>query len=760
MKFKPGIFLLALAAFFLPTANAQNHNYAEAMQKALFFYEAQRSGDLPDDNEVIWRADSALHDGADAGLDLTGGWYDAGDHVKFGLPMASSAMTLGWAVYEYGDAMQLAGLRAKTLENIKWATDYFIKAHPAPNEFYYQVGAGNVDHAWWGPAEVIEEVMARPAYKVTLSSPGSTVTGATAAALAVASIIFESSDPGYAALCLSHARDLFNFAYTTQSDAGYREATGFYDSFSGFWDELSAAAAWLYLKTGEADYLAKAEEAATHWGTERRTNIWIYKWTHSWDDMHFMTAILLARMTGKQLYIDAVERNLDFWQPGGGVTYTPGGLAWLDQWGSLRYAANAAFLAFVWSDTPLGNAAKKTNYRTFAENQINYILGDNPRNGSYMIGFGVNPPKNPHHRTAHGAWYNDIDDPVDNRHILFGALVGGPGSNDDYTDSRTDYQKNEVATDYNAGFFGALTRMYELYGGSTLADFPANYFKPVSERLPEYFVRGRLASESDTSTGILTQTSNRSAWPATVRDDLSYRYFFDISEAVAAGYTINDITIVQDAGEAGVVYGPMHWGGNVYYVEVDLNGTKIYPGGRAESERQSAFTISAPTAAAWDPSNDWSRQGLVSSPFTFEPVDQTGMTEFIPLYAGGVLLFGKEPSTAGDPPPPPPENPDMWISAIDMSLSIQGPWKMINAQVRIVDETGAPLSGAAVSISWSGPVNGTANATTDANGIAAFVSPKTKNSGTVIVTVTNVSKAGFDYVPASNVETSDSLAIP
>src|SRR5262245_2183955 len=80
---------------------AQTFNYAEAMQKGLFFYEAQRSGALPADNEIIWRADSALNDGDDVAHDLTGGWFDAGDHVKFGLPMASSAMTLGWSVYEY-----------------------------------------------------------------------------------------------------------------------------------------------------------------------------------------------------------------------------------------------------------------------------------------------------------------------------------------------------------------------------------------------------------------------------------------------------------------------------------------------------------------------------------------------------------------------------------------------------------------------------------------------------------------------------------
>lgn len=71
------------------------YNYGEALQKSIFFYKAQRSGDLPEDYPLIRRGDSGLTDGQDVGLDLTGGWYDAGDHVKFNLPMAYSASQLG-----------------------------------------------------------------------------------------------------------------------------------------------------------------------------------------------------------------------------------------------------------------------------------------------------------------------------------------------------------------------------------------------------------------------------------------------------------------------------------------------------------------------------------------------------------------------------------------------------------------------------------------------------------------------------------------
>jgi len=650
--------LMILSIICIPTLFTQGYNYGEALQKAIYFYDAQQSGLLPSDNAIIWRGDSCLSDGADVGEDLSGGWLDAGDHVKFGLPMASTAATLGWAVYEFRSAFESSGLLSKMMSTIKWATDYFIKAHTAENEFYYQVGDGGADHAWWGPVEAAEIIMTRTSYKVTLASPGSAVTGATATALAIASIIFETEDPNYAYLCLQHAEQLYKFALTTQSDSGYTEANGFYTSYSGYWDELSAAAVWLYLKTQNTDYLVEAENSALSWEKEGREGVWVYKWTHSWDDMHYMAQIILGKVTGKQEYIDSVERNLDFWLPEGGITYSPGGLAWLDKWGSLRYAANASLLSFIWANTQVCNPEKKSLYESFAKNQINYILGSNPDKRSYVVGFGNNPPINPHHRTAHGAWFNDIDYPPDNRHILFGALVGGPSSNDGYSDDRTDYQQNEVACDYNAGFIGALARMYILYGGSILTDFPDNYFKPETERYPEYFVRANPNSTSSNMYQIVTQTSNRSAWPATVKNNLSIRFFFDITETINSGYDINDITINTGTHEGGLLSGPFLWSGNTYYIEIDYSGYPIYPGGRIVCERLFVFEISGPNEAAFNPGNDWSYQGLADSPFTYEPVDLTGYTDFIPVYDNGILLSGIEPPLTPTTEPTPYPTPD------------------------------------------------------------------------------------------------------
>jgi len=58
--------------------------------------------------------------------------------------MASSVTLLAWGIIQYRDAYQAAGELDNALDSIKWATDYFIKAHTAKYEFYGQVSA-NLD---------------------------------------------------------------------------------------------------------------------------------------------------------------------------------------------------------------------------------------------------------------------------------------------------------------------------------------------------------------------------------------------------------------------------------------------------------------------------------------------------------------------------------------------------------------------------------------------------------------------------------------
>ena len=45
-------------------------------------------------NRIAWRGDSGLRDGNEENLDLSNGMYDASDLIKFGFPMAFTAMVL------------------------------------------------------------------------------------------------------------------------------------------------------------------------------------------------------------------------------------------------------------------------------------------------------------------------------------------------------------------------------------------------------------------------------------------------------------------------------------------------------------------------------------------------------------------------------------------------------------------------------------------------------------------------------------------
>lgn len=616
-----------------------NYNYGEALQKAIMFYEFQRSGELPENQRDNWRGDSGLNDGSDVGLDLTGGWYDAGDHVKFNLPMAYSAAMLAWAVYEEEEAFVQSGQIDYILDAIKWVSDYLIKCHPEANVFYYQVGDGNLDHSWWGAAEVMQ--MKRPSYKVDLANPGSSVVGEAAAALAATGLVFKDKDPAYAATCIQHAKELYAFAETTKSDKGYTAANGFYTSYSGFYDELSWAGAWLYLATSDNAYLTKAESYVGNWGTEPQSTTLAYKWGQSWDDVHYGAAVLLARITNKEIYKTNVEMHLDYWTTGyngNRISYTPKGLAWLDSWGALRYATTTAFLASVYADWSGCSDSKATTYRTFAKQQVDYALGSTGR--SFVVGYGTNSPEHPHHRTAHGSWTDSQSQPVDHRHTIYGALVGGPGRDDSYTDEIGNYVNNEIACDYNAGFVGALAKVYKQYGGTPIANFTA-----IEEKTnDEFFVEAGINASGNNFVEIKALLNNRSGWPARVGDKLSFNYFIDITEAVKLGYTKDSFTVTTNYNSGAVVSKLLPWdeANNIYYVNVDFTGTKIYPGGLSAYRKEIQFRIAGPqNTNFWDSTNDYSFADL-----TGVTSGATVKTSYIPVYDAGVLVYGLEPGNA------------------------------------------------------------------------------------------------------------------
>ena len=453
MKFSL-VFLITicLSIFYIST---KSQDYARHIELSLLFYECQRSGPLPKTNRIFWRHDSMLNAGEDVGIDLTGGYYDAGDNVKFNFPGASALTLIAWSGIDFAEGYKKAGQWENLLDAVKWGADYFIKCHSGKNELYVQVGNGQTDHQYWYPPEYIKYDV--PSYKIDASNPGSDCAAETAAFLAATSILFKAVDSSYSSTCLKHAIEIYDFAdkYRGSYSDSVKQAQGFYTSYSGFNDELVWGAAWLLRATGEEKYREMFDKIAeAEYGEQDPKKYYGNTGPISWDDKRPGAYVLIAMITKEEKHMQNAYKYCDaiLKQP-----RTPGGL-WYDknlsQWASNRYAANAASMLALFASILPESDLKHQEYIDFVKSQIDYILGDNPAGVNYVVGAEENSPKAVHHRGASGT-YDSTDKnakPYWDIFTLYGALAGGPGPNDSYTDTRTNYQMNEVALDYNAGF--------------------------------------------------------------------------------------------------------------------------------------------------------------------------------------------------------------------------------------------------------------------------------------------------------------------
>lgn len=90
------------------------------------------AGRLPKHNNVSWRGNSCTDDGKSdpswtLTKDLVGGYYDAGDAIKFNFPSSFAMTMLSWSVIEYSAKYEAAGELNHVKEIIKWGTDYILK---------------------------------------------------------------------------------------------------------------------------------------------------------------------------------------------------------------------------------------------------------------------------------------------------------------------------------------------------------------------------------------------------------------------------------------------------------------------------------------------------------------------------------------------------------------------------------------------------------------------------------------------------------
>ncbi|AEE96314.1 glycoside hydrolase family 9 protein [Mahella australiensis] len=680
-------------------ASSIKYNYAEALQKALYFYDAEKCGPGVSNGRLEWRGDCHVND------QFWGGFHDAGDHVKFGLPQSYAASTVGWAVYEFKDAFMQIGEYDHIIEILRWFNDYFMRCWDG-SRFVYQVGEGSVDHNYWGPPELQKDSEYPRPYYATDTHPASDQESQAAASLAIMSLILEDEDPTYSAECLKVAEELYADA---KNNRGLGYSGGFYNS-SYDEDQMSWGAIWLYLATKNWDYIddiISVDSSGNYTGYLKKivtgpNGDWQNIWTHSWDTVWGGVFAKLAPITNDPQHWEFFRWNLEYWshiphENAGDtsfISWSPAGYAFLDGWGSARYNTTAQFLCLVYRKYT-GDA----RFADWAIGQMDYLLGDNPLGISYEVGYGPEYPKHPHHRAAHGSSINSPDDPPENKHILWGALVGGPDIEDNYNDDIWDYIHNEVAIDYNAGFVGALAGYVYYYG---MDQEPLDDFPPPEPPVDEYLISAKLEQENNSRTQLTVAIDAQTVHPPRYETGLSCRYFFDITEMVDAGQTINDVSVETYYDECSVIdripasiKGPYVWdeNNNIYYVEVDWSNVPIF------GDREYQFgLVSAQDqnyTYHWDPTNDYSRTDITST---------MAVTQKVPVYVDGKPVYGVEPTGIPSPPPSdttPPAAPTGLTAAAVSSNSINLDW---------ADNTDSDLAGYKVYRStMSGFTPGSAN---------------------------------------------------
>ena len=614
-------------------------DYAKALQMSLYFYECQQAGKLPEWNRVEWRGDAGLEDG------LLGGWFDAGDHVKFNLPMSYSASMLGWGLYAYPDGVEAAGEMTNYVNNLKWALDYFVDCDLGESVIY-QVGNGQKDHTWWGPCELLEYGMKDQGNVncrgVLKGRDCSAVTAQMASALTIGTLALKGRvDDAVLNNYLKHALNMFKMADADRSDAVYNksDAQSFYESRQ-FYDDLFFCANWLYMATKDDSYLEKAASYIPNLGREMGQGDTLkYSWCQCWDDVQQGATILYAINTGKSDWKDNAKRHLDYWLNSKDIV--PGGLIYVQNWGCLRHANAFAFTCAYACDHLFKDDPDYDKYVALYEKQVNFALGDNPTKQCYVVGYADNSPKRVHHRTAHGSWKNAEKIPDLNRHVLYGALAGGPKQDGSYNDDRGDYINNEVATDYNAGYTAMLCKMLDVYGGKSDPNFPY-----PETRDEEFYVEAKATSDSGGTT-VSMKITNHTAWPARIVDNISMRYYMDLSEIADAGIDPTSIEMRIDRDQSAMyasdnvktaeISKPIQYKGNIYYIEVNFpDGRAMMPISEGQYQCEILLALVYPNyGKGWDATNDFSAKGLGGTSNT--------KTAYIPVYENGVLISGEEP---------------------------------------------------------------------------------------------------------------------
>lgn len=445
------------------------HNYPKAQHLSTYFLGAQRCGA----NDSWIHGDCHLQDGDKVGKDLTGGWHDCGDYIKFHHtgPFAALTYLYGYDNFpeSYVDDYSSANSAPPSngipdiLDEVKIETDYLIKC-VSNGTAYWQISNTKDHNSFSEPVTQSGESTnngggSREVYSTTGGHTNALANASSA--LTLMSIHYQSFNPSYATACLNAALEYYTIATNTL------EATDDPDDFYGgtyglaskdYSDELGLACALLYRVTNDNSYLVQAENHAA-------------SFSDIWDDFYYgnvhpLLISELYQLTSKNSYLTTLATKVN------GYSLSSCGYYHSTNWGSLPFAGNAAFIASLYFKHSGNQAAYD-----FAKSNVDFILGthgnistDAPANFSFLIGYnelGGGYPQHPHHAAAFGktsnAWThftNESNNPgsVSFAYELKGGLAGGPESEcSNFNDNIGNYISSEYCTYYAAGFLGALS---------------------------------------------------------------------------------------------------------------------------------------------------------------------------------------------------------------------------------------------------------------------------------------------------------------
>ncbi len=475
-------FLAGLAVFGLAFtdsyAGLSDDDYIEAAWMTTRFYGAQRSGQGPN-----WVLDGTNNPTSFTnekynGKDVSGGWFDCGDHVMYGQTQGYSSYVLAVSFAEFtkgfydlytGDYTDYKSSKDYTrkggksndvrdlLEELRYEADFWVKAAIDENNFVTVKGDGNSDHNKWVTAGAMTKLGSgdggEPRY-IKGNADDAYTPGMAAAMLAVMARIDpdESAREKY----LKAAKTAFAYA---KKHKGVTNSQGFYESswWNDIWEDGPfLAATELYRTTKDESYKSEAQK---YWDKIDFSKNSFSRFSYS--DASPLSYILgefvfgfnpLGDYAGVQNYLDKMYQNQT--DSKGIFNKETGGAGKF----STRTPAGGAFLYALYS-----KFAKDDSYDEDIEKNIAYLLGDNSNKKSYVVGFtrnGANAPTHPHHRGYYanedpGRDVNGAPNPPEKNKLL-GGMIAGDFTSGSHSNSTAQWQVNEVCLDLNAPLVGAL----------------------------------------------------------------------------------------------------------------------------------------------------------------------------------------------------------------------------------------------------------------------------------------------------------------